>query len=146
MRSTLRHGALALALLGGAALLAAPAQAADIGEEGDFGGTYSYIGPGVSSEPEPEVLIVPGYAPDAYAEPDAYDAPDVAVAPLYEPEAYAAPDVAVAPPYEAEEYVAPDVEYAPPAEAYAPPAEYVRPPEGDLAVLAPGAALVIGGD
>ena len=67
---------------GEALAVSTPALAGDIGEEGDFGGTYSYIGPGVSSEPEPEVLVVPGYAPDAYAEPDAYDAPDVAVAPL----------------------------------------------------------------
>ena len=36
MHNTLRNGALALALLGGAALLSAPAIAADM-DEGDFG-------------------------------------------------------------------------------------------------------------
>jgi hypothetical protein len=38
----------ALSLLG-PALLSAPAFANDLSEEGDFGGTYSYIGPGVAA-------------------------------------------------------------------------------------------------
>jgi hypothetical protein len=45
MNAKLRNGMLALALLGDAALFAASALASDM-NEGDFGGTYRYIGPG----------------------------------------------------------------------------------------------------
>ena len=45
MRTTLRNGALALALIGGAALVSAPASANSIHNEGKFGGTWSSIGP-----------------------------------------------------------------------------------------------------
>jgi hypothetical protein len=74
MTLSLRRGALALALLGGAALLGSPASANDFSEEGDFGGTYLYIGPGVA------------YAPPAIV----YPAP-VYPAPVYGPPVYAAP-------------------------------------------------------
>jgi hypothetical protein len=46
MNMTMKQGALALALLGGAALFAAPAVANSIHDEGDFGGGYRIIGPG----------------------------------------------------------------------------------------------------
>jgi hypothetical protein len=45
MTKTIAGGALALALLGGAALLPAPASANSIHDNGDFGGTWSRIGP-----------------------------------------------------------------------------------------------------
>jgi len=50
MRPTLRNGAFALALIGGAALVSAPASANSIHNEGNFGGTWSSIGPGDYSE------------------------------------------------------------------------------------------------
>ena len=43
---SLRNGALALALIGGAALLPQAASADSFQESGDFGGTWSRIGPG----------------------------------------------------------------------------------------------------
>ncbi len=43
---TTKHGALALALFGSAALFAATAIANSIHDEGDFGGGYRIIGPG----------------------------------------------------------------------------------------------------
>jgi hypothetical protein len=46
MTITMKHGALALALVSGAALLAGPAAANSIHDEGDFGGGYRIIGPG----------------------------------------------------------------------------------------------------
>ncbi len=46
MTMTMRHGALALALLSGVALFAGPAVANSIHDEGDFGGGYRIIGPG----------------------------------------------------------------------------------------------------
>ena len=45
MNTTLCRGALALALLGGVALISAPAQAGSLQDEGDFGGTWTSIGP-----------------------------------------------------------------------------------------------------
>ena len=48
MPRRLSRSTVALALLG-AALLSAPAFATDFSEDGNFGGTYSYIGPGVAS-------------------------------------------------------------------------------------------------
>ena len=46
MRMTVKQSTLALALLGSAALLAGPALANSIDDEGDFGGGYRIIGPG----------------------------------------------------------------------------------------------------
>ncbi|HZP07915.1 hypothetical protein [Methyloceanibacter sp.] len=46
MRISTKQGALALALLGGAALFSGPAIANSIHDEGDFGGGYLIIGPG----------------------------------------------------------------------------------------------------
>jgi hypothetical protein len=45
MNTTLCRGALALALLGGVALISAPAQAGSLQDEGDFGGTWTSIAP-----------------------------------------------------------------------------------------------------
>ena len=44
MKMTMKHGALALALLGSAALFAGPTLANSLHDEGDFGGAYN-IGP-----------------------------------------------------------------------------------------------------
>ena len=57
----------ALALLG-AALLSGPAFATDFSEDGNFGGTYSYIGPGVASLPDVDVDVGPLGA-GVYVEP-----------------------------------------------------------------------------
>jgi hypothetical protein len=46
MKRTMKQGALALALLGSAALFAGPAIANSIHDEGDFGGGYKIMGPG----------------------------------------------------------------------------------------------------
>jgi uncharacterized membrane protein len=45
MRTTLRNSAFVLTLIGGAALVSAPASANSIHNEGNFGGTWSSIGP-----------------------------------------------------------------------------------------------------
>ena len=57
----------ALSLLG-AALLSTPASATDFSEGADFGGTYSYIGPGVASLPDLDVDVGPLGA-GVYVEP-----------------------------------------------------------------------------
>ena len=46
MKMTMKHGALAVALLGSAALFAGPTLANSLHDEGDFGGGYRIIGPG----------------------------------------------------------------------------------------------------
>jgi len=46
MKKTMKRGAVALAMLGSAALFTAPAVANSIHDEGDFGGGYRIIGPG----------------------------------------------------------------------------------------------------
>jgi hypothetical protein len=45
MTNTLRNSAIALALLGGAALLPVPASAGSIHDNGNFGGSWNRIGP-----------------------------------------------------------------------------------------------------
>jgi hypothetical protein len=119
MNAKFRNSMLALALFGGTALFAASALATDM-NEGDFGGTYRYIGPGAASEPD--IYVGPpfgAYAPDIYA-------PEI-----YAPEAYAAP---YAPP--------PDVTgvYIAPPDGPSPEA-YVAPPVEDYA---PEEAIVVG--
>ena len=57
MNAKFRNSMLALALFGGTALLAASALATDM-NEGDFGGTYRYIGPGAASEPDIHYMSV----------------------------------------------------------------------------------------
>ena len=46
MKMNMKHGALALALLGSATLFAGPTLANSFHDEGDFGGGYRVIGPG----------------------------------------------------------------------------------------------------
>ena len=57
MNKTIAGGALALALLGGAALLPAPASANSIHDNGDFGGTWSRIGPSETYGPAPRRFL-----------------------------------------------------------------------------------------
>jgi hypothetical protein len=45
MRKIVKHGAVALALLGSVALLTGPVVANSLHDEGDFGGGYRIIGP-----------------------------------------------------------------------------------------------------
>ena len=120
MNAKFCNSMLALALFGGTALFAASAFATDM-NEGDFGGTYRYIGPGAASEPDIYVgPLLGAYAPDVYA-------PE-----FYAPEAYAAPYAA--PPSDVTEaYIAPPD--GPPPEAY------VLPPVEDYA---PEEAIVVG--
>jgi hypothetical protein len=62
VNAILRHGAFALALLGGAAITAAPASANSVDNEGCFGGSWSSIGPLYGNR----VYVAPSYA---YARP-----------------------------------------------------------------------------
>ena len=66
MPRRLSRSTVALPLLG-AAFLSASAFATDF-SEGDFGGTYSYIGPGVASLPDVDVDVGPLGA-GVYVEP-----------------------------------------------------------------------------
>jgi hypothetical protein len=82
MTVSLRKTAAVLAIAGGAALLSAPALAADL-DEGDYGGTYGYIGPGVASlgpvfEEDVPVYPAPLPPPIAYAAP-VYQGPQAVV-------------------------------------------------------------------
>ena len=64
--------------------LAAPALAADFAEGGNFGGTYSYIGPGAGYPDYVEVAPIypaPAYPGPAYPAP-AYVAPGYGPAPI----------------------------------------------------------------
>lgn len=67
MLRPLSRGTAVLSLLG-AALLSAPAFATDFSAGADFGGTYSYIGPGVASLPDVDVDVGPLGA-GVYVEP-----------------------------------------------------------------------------
>ena len=87
MNTTLRRGALALALLGGVALISAPAQAGSLQDEGDFGGSWARIGPsghyhhrfaehyyGAPIDVAPSYAYGPDYyEPDYYGPPASYD-------------------------------------------------------------------------
>jgi hypothetical protein len=123
MNAKFRNSMLALALFGGTALFAASALATDM-NEGDFGGTYRYIGPGAASEPD--IYVGPPFGADGYT-------PDVYAPELYAPEAYAAP-YAAPPPDVTEAYIAPN-------DGLSPDEDYVPPPVQDYA---PEEALVDG--
>jgi hypothetical protein len=69
MNQTVRRGTVALALIGGVALLAAPAAANSIHNNGHFGGTWSRIGP--SQHYLHRRFYGPGYA-YGYGRPYAY--------------------------------------------------------------------------
>lgn len=89
MLRALSRSTSALSLIG-AALLSAPAFAKDLSEEGDFGGTYSYIGPGVAALPDMDVDVGPLGA-GVYVEPGVafmspmvdYSTPVATWAPVY---------------------------------------------------------------
>ena len=67
MLSSLSRNPAILSLLG-VAFLSVPAFATDFSEGADFGGTYSYIGPGVASLPDVDVDVGPLGA-GVYVEP-----------------------------------------------------------------------------
>ena len=146
--------------------LAAPARAADFAEGGNFGGTYSYIGPGAGYSDYVEVAPiypapaypVPAYAAPAYVAPG-YVAPGYGPAPIVgeeivetgivpsppPPGYYAGPGdpygdeyVEVPPPG----YVAPPVGYAPPPMIDG----YAGAPYDDVTVVAPDPGLAVGLD
>jgi hypothetical protein len=83
LKKLLRHGALALALLAGAALLPQTASADSYQRRGDFGGTWSRIGPGdnyrrhAGRHWRAPIYAAPAYVygPEYYYEPDYYGAP-----------------------------------------------------------------------
>jgi hypothetical protein len=89
MLSSLSRKPVLLSLLG-AVVLSAPAFATDFSEGADFGGTYSYIGPGVASLPDVDVDVGPLGA-GVYVEPGVafmspamdYAAPASTWAPVY---------------------------------------------------------------
>jgi hypothetical protein len=66
MNRTLRNGALALLLAGGAMLATAPAKANSIHDEGYFGGTWTSIGPGNYAEHRNGGRIGPLYSHRLY--------------------------------------------------------------------------------
>ena len=84
--------------------------------EGDFGGTYRYIGPGAASDPD--IYVGPVFGTDAYA-------PHIYAPEIYAPEAYAAPYVP--PPEVTGVYIEPPD--GPLPEAYVPPAAEDYAPE-----------------
>jgi hypothetical protein len=88
MNTTLRRGALALALIGGAALISAPAQAGSLQDEGDFGGTWTPIAP---SDHYHQRYAGPVFGPGYYGPPDhAYYDPGLYA--YYGPPVFDAPD------------------------------------------------------
>jgi hypothetical protein len=107
-------GALTLALLGGAALVSAPASA---------GERQAYIGDGSQGALEPvrrRIFVAPAYGYDPY---------------YYGPEYYAAP---VAP------YVPPVAYAPPPAYDYVPPVDYDYAPGPGVAVVGPRGGVYVG--
>lgn len=66
MNRTLRNGALALLLAGGAMLATGPAKANSIHDEGDFGGTWTSIGLGNYAEYRNGGRIGPLYSQRLY--------------------------------------------------------------------------------
>jgi hypothetical protein len=78
MTNSLSKSAAAIALICGvtlaSALVSAPAFANDLSQDGEFGGSYSAIGPGVSSLPDVDVHLGPFSA-------GVYVAPDIAFGP-----------------------------------------------------------------
>ncbi len=109
-------GALALVLLGGAALLPVPASA---------GERQSYIGDGAPATLEQvrrRIFVAPAYGYDPYYEGPAYYGPPVAPY---------APPVAYAPP--------PAYDYVPPVDY-----DYVPPPGPGFAVIGPRGGVVVG--
>jgi len=69
MNRTLRNGALALVLAGGAMLATAPAKANSIHDEDYFGGSWSRIGPGNYAEHRNAGRFGPLYGHRAYRYP-----------------------------------------------------------------------------
>jgi|GEM_PF-1347817 len=73
MANSLYRCAAALMLLGGVTLasasISAPAFANDFSEDGSFGGTYGYIGPGASALPDVDVDVGP-FGARVYVAPD----------------------------------------------------------------------------
>lgn len=79
---SLRYGAMALALIGGAALLPQAAAAESFQEGGDFGGTWTRIGPSDQThwrdgrDYGAPIYVAPPYAYDLdYADPGYYGPP-----------------------------------------------------------------------
>ena len=130
MTSSLRNFVLALAAAGSTVFAAAPSFAADFAT-GEFGGTYSYIGPGADYPPYVEAEpVYPVYPAPRYAAP-IYPAPFDAYEDAYE---YVGPPAIAG-------YVAPPVDY------YGPPSVgYAEPPLVEDYALAPDAGIAVGLD
>ena len=67
MNKTIKHGAVALSLLAGAALMTAPAFADSIHRHGHFGGTWNRIGPSHHHDYYARNYYAPRYAYRGYA-------------------------------------------------------------------------------
>ena len=89
MNTTLRRGALALALLGGVALISAPAQAGSLQDEGDFGGTWTPIAP---SDHYHQRYAGPVFGPFHYG-PAPYNYYDPGLYAYYGRPVYGAPEI-----------------------------------------------------
>ena len=114
----------ALTLIGGAALLPAPASA---GEQ------HSYLGDGAPATLEQvrrRIFVAPDYG---YDDPYAYDGPA-----YYPPAAYAPPVAYAPPPAYAYDYV------PPPAYGYVPPVGYGYGPGPGVAVVGPRGGVYVG--
>ena len=125
LKTTLGGGTFALALLGGAALLSAPASAGSVKNAVYRGDSSGQAPSSYFQEVRRRIFVAPAYAYDPY-----YDGP-----------AYYGPSVAYAPPVE----YAPPVQYAPPVayEYTPPPAAYYGPGPG-VALAAPGVGVAVG--
>ena len=94
MKTVLRYGALALAVVAGAALIAPPAEAGSLQRDGYFGGSWRPIGP--RHNRYVERYNRRNYGPDvyAYAGPGDYYGPD-----YYGPRGYYSSDYYYGPGY-----------------------------------------------
>ena len=154
-----RHAAFAATVVAMAAL-ASPALAADFAEGGNFGGTYSYIGPGAGYPDYVEVApvypapiypapayVAPGYGPVAPIVEQEILEPDIVPGPPgYYPgpiEPYGDAHVEAPPPG----YAAPPPGYSAPPVGYAPPPvidRYVDAPYDDVTIVEPDPGLAVG--
>jgi hypothetical protein len=120
LKTTLGSGAFALALIGGAALVSAPASANP--NQSYWGGSVSSGAPGTYQQVRRRVYVPPAYAYDPGYDGPAYDGPSIDYGP---PVAYGPPPVA----YDYDE---------------GPPDDYDYGPGPGIAFVAPGAGFAIG--
>ena len=141
-----RHAAFAATVVAMAAF-ASPALAADFAEGGDFGGTYSYMGPGAAYPDYVEVAPVypaPVYPAPAYVAPGYGPVAPIVEQEIVEPGYYPGP----VEPYGDAYVEAPPPAYAAPPVGYAPPPPvidgYADAPYDDVTIVEPDPGLAVG--